>query len=359
MNSLRTLLAVAALAALTASTQAGLFSKKGCEASKCCDCAPTFQPSCCKPKIVRPRCLNVFNFQRTCAKPLNCDSCVSDGCCMTPDCETTPVCAVPSRCCDSGCGLHGCAPTCAAPCDVNCCDSGCCEATCAAPCDNGCCNTDVCCNTATTCDSGVCCLEDACCESTCCNEDAYKVAELIHKSQTACYAVDRRRAIHKLGDRYDCVCHPEIMSAFIYALNDADERVRAKSADEIGDQLRKNRCCCNQCVVSALTRALADCDRKVRREAEQALMICGYEIVDACEAICCDTACAPTGMMQEITPAAPMPATEVPAPMSDDVPAPAPPAEAQTAYHADQIPDGSARPNSSKTGLTKIFGFLR
>ncbi len=79
------------------------------------------------------------------------------------------------------------------------------------------------------------------------------------------------------------------MSAFIYALNDADERVRRKAADEIGDQVRHNGCC-SPCVVAALTNALADCDRGVRREAEQALCLCGYDVVDGC---CdqCDVAC--------------------------------------------------------------------
>ncbi len=74
----------------------------------------------------------------------------------------------------------------------------------------------------------------------------------------------------------------------IYALNDADEHVRAKAADEIGDQLRKNPCCCSKEVIAALTAALADCDRNVRRQAEEGLEACGYEIVDGC----CDT-CAP------------------------------------------------------------------
>jgi HEAT repeat protein len=112
---------------------------------------------------------------------------------------------------------------------------------------------------------------------------------LIYKSQTACYAKDRRDAIHKLGDNYDCTCSPEIMTAFIYALNDADERVRAKAADEIGDQLEKNRCCCSREVVAALTAALGDCDKRVRREAEQALEACGYDVVKGCcQGVSCD-----------------------------------------------------------------------
>jgi hypothetical protein len=94
-------------------------------------------------------------------------------------------------------------------------------------------------------------------------------------------------ALDKLGRKYDCCCHPEIMNAFVYGLNDTDERVRREAADEIGDQVRRNKCCCSPCVVSALTCALADCDRSVRREAEQALRNCGYEIVDGCCDGCC------------------------------------------------------------------------
>lgn len=95
-----------------------------------------------------------------------------------------------------------------------------------------------------------------------------------------CYATHRRDAIHKLGDRYDCVCYPQVMNAFIYGLNDSDERVRSKAADEIGDQIRRNRCICGPPAIQALQRALGDCDRGVRRQAEQALKLSGYNIVD-------------------------------------------------------------------------------
>ena len=106
---------------------------------------------------------------------------------------------------------------------------------------------------------------------------------------TACYAKDRKTALDKLGRNYDCCCHPEIMNAFVYGLNDTDERVRREAADEIGDQVRRNRCCCSPCVVSALTCSLADCDRWVRREATQALRACGYDVVDGCCSGCCNT----------------------------------------------------------------------
>ena len=150
-----------------------------------------------------------------------------------------------------------------------------------------CCSTvngDVCCSSGNGCGqkkrrSDCRCYHKGSC---CSQENCQAIASLIYKSMTSCYATDRRSCIHKLGDRYDCVCHPEIMSALVHALNDSDERVRAKAADEIGDQIRRNRCCCSQSVVCALTRALADCDKHVRRQAEEALELCGYEIVDGC-----------------------------------------------------------------------------
>ena len=49
---------------------------------------------------------------------------------------------------------------------------------------------------------------------------------MIYCSQTACYAKDRRNALNRLGKCYDCCYNPEIMCAFVYGLNDCDERVR-------------------------------------------------------------------------------------------------------------------------------------
>jgi hypothetical protein len=156
-----------------------------------------------------------------------------------------------------------------------------------------------------TCDGG--------CVETCCPE-ASAVAQLIYLSQTACSARQRRTAVHRLSDRYDCLCYPEVMSALLCALRDADDNVRSKAADEIGDQLRKNPCCCCEAVVSALTCALGDCDRMVRHQAEQALRLCGYEIVDPCdtEAGCDADLCSPTCC----------PVSGVPAPLPALVPAP-------------------------------------
>jgi hypothetical protein len=135
---------------------------------------------------------------------------------------------------------------------------------------------------------------------------------LIYQSQTACYARQRRAAISKLGNRYNCVCNPEIMTAFVYALNDADERVRREAADEIGDQVRKHCCCCPE-VVAALTCALGDCDKGVVRQAEQALRLCGYEVVKGCCnngcTTACGTGCGPSApaMVPSTEPAAPAP----------------------------------------------------
>ncbi|MEZ6034781.1 MAG: hypothetical protein R3C17_16935 [Planctomycetaceae bacterium] len=66
----------------------------------------------------------------------------------------------------------------------------------------------------------------------CCNDDCCDIAKLIYTSMTACYARQRKAALDTLGRRYDCCCHPEIMNAFVYGLNDTDERVRREAADE-------------------------------------------------------------------------------------------------------------------------------
>ena len=160
---------------------------------------------------------------------------------------------------------------------------------------------------------------------------------------TACYAKDRRDALHELSDNYEYGCHPEIMKAFIRGLNVTDERVRKEAADEIGDQFRDNRCYCSEELTSALTCALGDCDRGVRRQAEEALEACGYEVVDGCcnDNDCCDS-CG--------TDAAPAPA-------GDAVPAPAPPAEPQ-AYYPSRLRKISHRVKS-KDGLAELFELAR
>ncbi|MBO53314.1 MAG: hypothetical protein CMJ69_21350 [Planctomycetaceae bacterium] len=115
---------------------------------------------------------------------------------------------------------------------------------------------------------------------------ALTIARLIFQSQTGCYARERRSAIHALGDGYDCSQNPEILVAFVYALNDTDERVRAKAADEIGDQIGDHPDCAVPEIVAALKLALGDCDKKVRREARLALSDCGIEVVRVKDGSC-------------------------------------------------------------------------
>ena len=323
MNWLRMFSAGIALFGLTASIDAGLFGLGG--GDKGCGCAEDCQPECCKPTIARPCCTKVYTYQRKCSdiKPPCCDSCCApDECCAPNECCENTCCA-PAECCENSC----CAP------------AECCESTCCAPAE--CCEPS-------------CCAPEECCESSCCSDDdCCEIAKLIYTSMTACYAKDRRDALHTLGDDYDCCCHPEIMKAFISGLNDTDERVRKKAADEIGDQLRANRCCCTPELTSALTCALGDCDRGVRRQAEEALEACGYEIVDGCcDDGCCD-ACGDGSA--ESTPSAP--AYSAPEPTDEAVPAPAPPEEPQ-AYYPSRLRRTSYSVRS-RGGLAELFGLTR
>lgn len=215
-------------------TQAGLLEFRG--GLKSCECAESCQPLSCKPSVARPCRTTIYSHQRKCSnvKP----ACAATGC-------TSVSCCAPLSCCEQS---SSCSPF--ASCSVSGCGDSC---------------------------SG----EEWGCAGDCC-----EIAKLIQESKTGCYATHRRDAIHRLGDRYDCVCYPQVMNAFIYALNDSDERVRSKAADEIGDQIRRNRCICGSPVIQALQCALADCDRSVRRQAEEALKLSGYEIVDG---RCCTT----------------------------------------------------------------------
>lgn len=297
--------ALVATLGLTSAAQAGLldlFKKKG--SSKCCECAPTCQPRCCAPTITKPCCPNVHTYQRKIStlKPPCCDTCAAPrGCCPKRGNCAAPCGPVRGNCaapcgpvarpcgpvrgnCAAPCGpvAKGCGK-CAAPCGQvrgNCAaPCGPVRGNCAAPCGpvaKGCCNKgNSCCN------RGNDCCDSGCGRERCCNADPCEVAKLIYASQTSCYAKDRRKAIKRLG-KFDCVCNPEIMVAFIYALNDADEKVREEAAEEIGDQLKENPCCCNAKVTAALTTALGDCDKDVRKDAEKALRYCGYEVVDGC-----------------------------------------------------------------------------
>ena len=329
MKLIRILTAVILTVGMSATVQAGLFSFGGkCGAEKSCGCAPTCQPRCCKPTIMRPCEGKTFTFQRVISK-------------LTPPC-CKPSCCAPKKvtCCAPA--AKACAPACA-PKGADC------AAPAAAKCGSECGSKSDCCSKA-GCGSKPCCGDDRC------GDDACAIAELIYESQTACYAKHRAKAIDRLGDRYNCRCNPEIMCAFVYALNDCDERVRHEAADEIGDQVRRNGCCCmTDKVVEALTHALADCDRGVRHEAEEALEACGYEVVDcskpACGAGCgpkCGAGCKPAGPPSDPACHAPESAPAAPAPMpegGDAAPAPAPPEE-----------KSAAKPLKLRSRLAGLFG---
>ena len=334
MKWIRMFSAVMALSGIMASAQAGLFGSGGC---KSCGCAEDCQPACCKPTIARPCNRNVYTYQRKCSdiKPPCCDSC----------CAPESCCAPANVCGGDACG-NGCDPSCCAPAACgNGCDPSCCAP---AACGNG---SDPSCCAPAACGNG---CGNSCGEGCCSAEDSCEIAKLIYTSMTACYAKDRRSAIHKLGNRYDCRCNPEIMNAFVYALNDSDERVRAEAADEIGDQLRKNHCCCSPCVVAALTCALADCDRSVRRQAEEALEECGYEVVDGCCNSCGDAGCT-TGACSAMPVAAPVHHVQ-PTPAGEVVPAPAPPEDPQ-AYFPSRLHNKSQA--KTKSSLAGLFGMAR
>lgn len=325
--------AALALAAMNCSADAGLFSRAGgCTDSKACGCDSSCQPNCCKPTITRPCNANVHTYQRKCSdiKPPCCDTCNAPSTCCAPGNACDPKCAAPNggNACDPKCaapnGGNACAPKCAVPNGGNACAANggnACAPKCAAP-------VGACANGGKGCDPNCAapCVAD-CCDTRCCNADPCEVAKLIYASQTACYARDRAEAIEDLGNGFDCACNPEILTAMVYALNDADERVRKEAADEIGDQLRKNACCCSKEIVAALTCALGDCDRGVVRQAEEALRACGYDIIDGCCNSCddgcnngCNNGCAPAAAPTAVPEAAPKatapteaPAAEAPA----------------------------------------------
>jgi hypothetical protein len=75
-----------------------------------------------------------------------------------------------------------------------------------------------------------------------------------------------------------------------------------------------------------LTCALGDCDRGVRRQAEQALRLCGYDIVDGCCNTCCSTGCTTACGAGGCAPAGAAPAVSAPA-TEPAAPAPVPPQE--------------------------------
>jgi len=271
-----------ALSGMMGSAEAGLFGLGGC---KSCGCAEDCQPAVCKPTIARPCHTNVYTYQRKCSdiKPPCCDDgCGVDGGCGPVSCSAPadlngngcgngaadPGCQAPAGCAvDPNCAAPAGDPSCAAPCgDPSCAapagDPSCAapagDPSCAAPCGDPSCAAPSC---AVPAGEG-CVVDPSCaapagegCDTTCgegCDEDACEIAKLIYTSMTDCYAKNRRNALDELGD-YDCACHPEIMNAFVYGLNDTDERVRREAADEIGDAVRSNSCCCSPTTVAALT----------------------------------------------------------------------------------------------------------
>ena len=393
-------------------------------------CAPAYQPCASKPVICRPDYRKVCSYQRSCTKQtLNgCNigngnhgghggaggaggSCVTaapshgagnGGSCGTNagSCRTNAgSCGLPTSCGPKKCGLlgglgkggllgglfnckkscdTGCAPAAKAGCApsaVAAADPGC-----AAPSRAGCAPAPVkACGAATA--------------TRCCTGNSAEIAALIAESQTACYAKQRRRALTKLG-KFDCVCNPEIMNAFVIGLNDCDERVREEAAVQIRKQTRCGTGCCNAQVVAALTCALSDCDRGVRRAAEKALEACGYEVRDcqpkcttpARPALACAPAapaaraCAPAAVAAngcapaavgangcapvisapaaQAMPApvyAPVEAAPVAPAIPEAVPAaPAPAADEPAAYYPSKLK--SQQTKAKKSGLSNLFG---
>ncbi|MBL8850284.1 MAG: HEAT repeat domain-containing protein [Planctomycetaceae bacterium] len=371
MKSIRTLATVVAVFGLGGYAQAGLldhlFGHGGgsgccdtaCDASKCCECAPTCEPECCKPVIIRPQ-QNVYLYQRqlSCLKPPAChdpcvDPCVDPCCdpCLTgadvgvATCGPNGECCAPKACfpCNTPVGeQYAQCPTACGPSNHNC--AGNCNGECG---PNGhCCPTDP------------CCPADPCCPGEGCErdyEEACEVAQLIYQAQTACDAEDREAAVDDLTD-YDVCCYPEIMATLLYSLNDADPEVREEAADELGDVFEDHPEMATQCVIDHLTCALADCNDDVVAQVEEALEQAGYEIVDACDVddVCCvaGTNCAPGCAPSGYAPAT-QPAQPAPMPMNGEgaAPAPAPPQDTK-AYFPRTAPQGQP---ARKFSLSKLF----
>jgi len=387
---------------------------QGHAGDKSTGCAPAYQPCASKPVICRPDYRKVCTYQRSCTKQtLNGCNIGNHGglgagagtACVTAapthggsqggSCGTNAAgCGLPTSCGPKKCGLlgglgnggllgglfnckkkscdTGCAPAAKAGCApsaVAAVDPGC-----AAPSRAGCAPAPAkACGAATA--------------TRCCPGNSAEIAALMAESQTACYAKERRRALIKLG-KFDCVCNPEIMNAFVIGLNDCDERVRQEAAEQIRKQTRCGTGCCNAQVVAALTCALSDCDRGVRRAAEKALEACGYEVRDcrpkcttpARPAVACAPAaraCAPAAVAANgcapaavgangCAPVISAPAAQaMPAPVyapveaapaiPEAVPAaPAPAADEPAAYYPSKLKTQQTK--AKKSGLSNLFG---
>lgn len=279
-----------------------------CGSAKCCSA-----PSCaapCRPVVCRPSSCLSCTYQRDRCKPAcgcgtGCGPVVDSCCPVQSSCASRwggirggcrPLAGLFSPRSNVGCNT-ACAPACSVPCVTNSCAPSCaarCAPVCAAPQQATCCEP----------------------ESKCC-KDPQCIAELIYKSQTCCYARQRARALRQLGRRYSCVCYPEIMCAFVYGMNDADERVRKQAVYEVIRQNHRNKNCCCSSVVGPLQTALADCDKGVRRLAAKALCECGYDVKDCNSCGTCGTCGTLTSTgTTEIAPfVPPAPATSEPAPL--------------------------------------------
>ena len=200
---------------------------------------------------------------------------------------------------------------------------------------------------------------------------AISIARLIFQSQTSCYASDRRAAIHRLGDGYDCSKNPEILVAFVYALNDADESVRSKAADEIGDQVGQHPDCAAPEVIAALKVALGDCDKRVRREVRQALDACRIDVVRVRDGSCVRPAaeCAPKSGTPLKKPGYEKPATAQPKTQQTKIeqpkieqPAAEQPfgevAEVAEAVAAEQAADVDEKPAATR-GLPRLIEYIK
>src|SRR5258708_39426488 len=103
--------AVVAMLGMVASAEAGsivLTSHSCCGAEKSCGCAPACQPKCCRPVICKPSCPNVYNYQRSCAKPCGCCNSAPASTCAPKCCPAPASCAAPVACAPAP-------ATCAAP----------------------------------------------------------------------------------------------------------------------------------------------------------------------------------------------------------------------------------------------------
>lgn len=334
--------AAAALLGMSAAAQAGVLGGLFSSHSHGDDCCPEPQ----KPLVARP-CEQIYTYQRECSN-------LRPPCCEEDCCE--------EQCCEE--------PACAAPCDAGCNASSCV----AGHGKNGCDLFSGLFKGLKKKRGGLCGHGPGCCEAGCAEEcgppmecgDPCEIAKLIYEAQTACYADDREDAVDELGE-FDCRCHPEVMTTLLYSLNDCDEGVRSQAADEIGDILNEGRCCCSQEIVAALTCALGDCDRGVRKQAEEALEVCGYEVVEGCcENGCCDGSCTSTGgnvaapavpQPAAVSQPAPVPATAAPqapappAPMNKEAaPAPAPPEDPEAYF-----PSRYRKQTSRQTSLSNLF----